>query len=127
MGDPEAYRAGWHDHAKISLVYAPVTYAAIYPWLVTIGREHGYAIALHGSLVKDMDVIAIPWTDEASSAEDLVEAIITATGVEVREESDPAEKPHGRLVWTMHLASASYIDFGVMPRATLPETGGNPT
>jgi hypothetical protein len=39
------------------------------------GRELGYAIAVHGTLKRDIDLVAIPWTDEAVSARELCEAI----------------------------------------------------
>jgi len=32
-------------------------------------RDCGYAIAPHGSLARDLDVIAVPWTEDAVSAE----------------------------------------------------------
>lgn len=94
-------------------------------------REFGYAIALHGS----MHLVAIPWTEDARSAEELVEAIreevggfIIPTGtkggrpdgnggyIEVEVEN-PAKKPHGRLAWNIHLECGPFIDLSVMPRA----------
>lgn len=33
-------------------------YALLYPTLVEIGKKYGYAVALHGSLARDLDVIA---------------------------------------------------------------------
>lgn len=105
---------GWRAHVGMQLVGNPVTYAALYPSLVAVGREHGYAVALHGSLRKDMDVIAIPWTEEASSAEDLVDAVVESTKGSVL--GDVTAMPHGRLVWTINLASGAYIDFGVIAR-----------
>lgn len=43
-------------------------YAHLYPSLVVDARELGYALALHGSMARDLDLVAIPWTDDAASA-----------------------------------------------------------
>lgn len=47
------------------------TYAALMPDIVQAGRDCGYAIAPHGSLARDFDLIAVPWIDEAVSPQDL--------------------------------------------------------
>jgi len=47
-------------------------FACLYPGLCDVARTHGYALALHGSLVTDMDLIAVPWIPEAIEAEDLM-------------------------------------------------------
>lgn len=117
--EAEAFADGWRAHVGMQLVGNPVVYAALYPSLVTIGREHGYAIALHGSLRKDMDVIAVPWTEDPANAETLVAAVLEDTGGRVL--GEPTDRPWGRRVWTINLANGSYIDFGVIvpdrPRA----------
>jgi hypothetical protein len=42
----------------------------------------GWAIGVHGSLVRDIDLIAVPWRDNPCTPEDLVMAIKMATGYE---------------------------------------------
>jgi len=44
--------------------YGPVYCAAMYPGLAKIFQKHGYALAVHGSLAKDLDLIAVPWVSE---------------------------------------------------------------
>ncbi len=39
----------------------------IYPQLVEEARRHGYALAPHGSLQRDLDLIAVPWSEEAAA------------------------------------------------------------
>jgi hypothetical protein len=51
-------------------------YAAIYPRLREVAREHGYALALHGSLTKDLDLLAVPWVVDADDEATLVRAIV---------------------------------------------------
>lgn len=79
----------------------------------------GYCLALHGSVRRDLDIIAIPWTEEAASASDLVSAMLEAVqGYCTPHADEPYRKPHGRLVWCIHLGhGGNYIDFGVMPRS----------
>ncbi len=89
-------------------------------------RELGYALALHGSLVRDLDLIAVPWTEDAVSAAELVAAMIEACGgFTINDETadpydytrrNPQPKPHGRRSWKIFLGGSPYIDLSVMPR-----------
>ena len=87
-------------------------------------REKGYAIAVHGSLARDIDLVAIPWTESAASADELAEAVrLAAEGANpigvafvAGTEPCPRTKPHGRLCWSFHLGAGPYIDLSVTPR-----------
>lgn len=90
-------------------------YAALYPVLRQRAYELGYALALHGTLTKDLDVLAAPWTEAAVSADDLAAALVEAAGGFTS--SPPSNKPHGRKAWTIYLGSSGgYVDLSVMPR-----------
>ncbi len=116
-------------------------FACLYPGLADVARKHGYALALHGSLVEDMDLIAIPWTDKAVSAEELKDALTAHIGAcgydEFLARSNPAltasqrelivgaecdaldgrtNKPHGRIAWNLYLDAGVKVDLSVMPR-----------
>jgi len=100
----------------------PAMFAMLYQMLARAARASGYALALHGSMGRDLDVIACPWTDEAVPAEELVETLRTSVDGFIvknhRSETNPTKKPHGRLGWSIHLTgSGTYIDLSVMPRA----------
>jgi hypothetical protein len=103
----------------------PAFYAEAWPGIVGAARRVGYAVALHGSMGRDLDVIAVPWTDAAGSPEDLVaeigEWIQVLAPEEVGQPQDrwPRAKPHGRLAWSLHLGGGAYIDLSIMPRALL--------
>lgn len=43
----------------------------------SLARLHGWAIGAHGSMARDIDLIAVPWTDEASPMHVLLAAICT--------------------------------------------------
>ena len=105
-----------------SPAYALV-FAASLPHLQQIAREHGYALAVHGSMRTDLDLIAAPWVDEASPAEELIEALRVGTNGFFREEPEgwersPVYRSHGRRAWSIYLDPGQhyYLDISVMPR-----------
>lgn len=94
-------------------------------------RELGYAVGVHGSLKRDIDLIAVPWSSDAVDPRTLAEAVRevaaanSVLGVafinprfddEYHRAGQPGAKPHGRLVWSFHLGGGPYIDLSVMPR-----------
>lgn len=92
---------------------APV-YIGVYPALAELCREHGYALAVHGSCGRDFDLVAVPWTQTPSSPEVLVSDITTKFSFEST--SEPKTKEHGRLCWTMVVSFGdAFLDFSVMP------------
>lgn len=109
----------------------PATFAWMVPTLSQLARTHGYALGLHGSMNRDLDLIAVPWTDQASPAEVLVEAIRAAVDGKIDTmahigpgdpaadaiRENPQAKPHGRLAWSIYFCGRMfYIDLSVMPR-----------
>lgn len=40
-----------------------------------VARRHGYAIGVHGSMSRDLDLIAVPWVESASSPDELLKEI----------------------------------------------------
>ncbi len=110
------------DYRRLTQVKDPTPapiYCVLFPAIVEAGRKVGYAITVHGSLQRDMDLVAVPWTNEAVEAKALVDAVMEAcTGYleEPRNGRDPMLKPHGRLAWSIHIDTGAYIDLSVMPR-----------
>ncbi len=81
-----------------------------------IAKDYGYAIAFHGSGVRDCDLIAVPWTDSAVSAEELVVGI--ASRMILTLGHGAYDKPHGRFaiaMWDKDYPDHQ-IDFSIMPR-----------
>jgi len=92
------------------------------PVMRVVARDLGYALAVHGSQARDVDLIAVPWVDEAGTAEELRDAIL---GALVEIEVCPAwsedqvafeDKPHGRRAVCIATFSAANIDLSVIPR-----------
>lgn len=111
-----------------------LVYSALLPRLQEVAREHGYALGVHGSMATDLDLIAVPWTEEATDGETLVRALAAIVGASVDMPGlpNPGKKPHGREAWTLLFdsleyggfgLSGPYIDLSVMPRSTQPSPG----
>ncbi len=92
-------------------------------------RELGYAVGVHGTLKRDIDLIACPWTNEAVEAGILAEELRLVAAkingyafLNPREDDrhhrdgQPGYKPWGRLCWSFHLGGGPYIDLSVMPK-----------
>lgn len=104
-------------------------YMSRLPAIRTAAREQGYAIGLHGSTRRDLDLIAIPWRENPCSKESLAQAIQSAACGIAYDEIKPEmweKKPCGRyaialpICWTDHsepfkdMLSAGHIDLSVM-------------
>lgn len=119
-------------------------YACLYPTLCEVARQHGYALAIHGSVITDLDLIAVPWTEQAVDAETLIQALFErinaldyrrmlrrdcdwATDEQIdqmvaaaNEKKAWTPKPHGRRAWNLYLHFGAKVDVSVMPRAGVP-------
>lgn len=114
---------------------APAIRAKCGEWLPVIreaARGAGYAIGVHGSLERDLDIIAAPWTDEPAEPKTLVVSIVEALrkhvgddGVYWKAEEHWTARPHGRVSLTIvfqcrHLVETPngafpFIDLSIMP------------
>ena len=99
-------------------------YVMLYECLSDVARAHGYALAIHGSLQRDLDLVAIPWTEEAGDPDELVEALrqrgqhwmFEGPGGERPPIYDATPKPHGRMAYTLPIMGDRFVDVSVMPR-----------
>lgn len=95
------------------------------PALRDTARSMGYALAVHGTLRRDLDLVAIPWVERASSPDELVEALALRTkdltGWGHLTHDRWHEKPHGRIATTLVADSEVNLDISVMPLVPAPE------
>jgi hypothetical protein len=95
--------------------YSPV-YCALYPQLAEITRSHGYALAVHGSMARDFDIVCIPWRDNPSPPQIVVDEITTRFAI--RQIHGWTVKHHGREVCTLSIGFGEcFADLSFMPRA----------
>lgn len=65
----------------------------------SIFRRCGYCIAEHGTRGRDLDLVAVPWTDRAGMPSIIVAEVIEALGGEMI--GKPERKPHGRVAYAI--------------------------
>lgn len=110
-----------HDFGSLVCIYAQLL-----PRIKEAAKRMGYALAIHGSMYRDLDLLAVPWTETAVDAEELVEAIRSSVGGYVIGDNlkntgsvskEPTKQPHGRLSWNICWGGRPFIDLSVMPKA----------
>lgn len=107
-------------HAMKNPTYGPV-YCAMYPELAAIARQHGYALAIHGSTARDFDLVCIPWVESPSEPRAVVDAMCSRFAIKAAADS-PVMRLHGREVWMINIAwGECAIDLSFMPRIEGPQ------
>lgn len=115
----EAELGGWMQKVRDAVFYTRVA-----------ARSKGYALAVHGTLRRDVDIVAVPWTDEASDPDELMEHIVEYlrsvgicyggddTGTLAHAKQSREVKPFGRVAYAIPLKGipAPYLDLSVAPR-----------
>lgn len=98
-------------------------YTALLPEIKVVAKAFGYAMAIHGSMMRDLDLVAVPWTDDATDADALADAVRRISeGIWAEGKPAPTKKPHGRLAYTIVLPKIEwsggngFIDLSVLPR-----------
>lgn len=95
-----------------------VFYASCWPDLKDAALDCGWALGLHGSLNSDMDIMAMPWIENAKPVEEMIKALEGCFTI-----PDPAwskittvsdDKPNGRVVYTLHIFSDFYLDINII-------------
>lgn len=93
--------------------FSPI-YCALYPELAEICRSHGYALAVHGSMARDFDLICIPWIEKPSSHREVIQSIEMKYAI--KEIGNSEQKEHGRIAYTLSIAFGDcFIDLSFMP------------
>lgn len=92
-------------------------YAAIWPDLKNAALKCGWALGLHGSLNSDMDLIAMPWTEDAQPVETMLAALSDCFGDNPFKEQHTVPfkgKPNNRVVYTMSIWADYYLDINII-------------
>jgi len=85
----------------------------------TIAREAGYAVAVHGTQERDLDVIAAPWTEDAVGNHELMERIANGINAVILETE---RKPFGRYAATIQIDGwYKPLDLSVCPRLEIQQ------
>ena len=92
-------------------------YASMWDDIRQCAMDCGWAVALHGSLASDIDIMAMPWIPEAVSFEHLVKEIVNlfdGNALSALSCVTYGEKPHGRTVATIPIWGDFYLDVSSM-------------
>jgi hypothetical protein len=127
-GDKNSGTLRWtHVHNKDEL---EAFYRSVLENIRKEAEYHGYAIGVHGSLRRDLDLIAVPWKHDHSDKNDLAAAIQEAACGFPQESYQWEKKPCRRLAvsfpvcWTERSdgfpaeTNLGHIDLSVMPDFT---------
>ena len=105
------------DWAKWCKATHPTELRQFYEGLLSkmrpVARAHGYALAVHGSMERDFDVVAIPWTEDYSSMWVLIEALVELVCA-FKFTPAPIKKPQGRTAFLVPLGIAAVLDLSVI-------------
>ncbi len=109
----------------------PHFYAHCFYSLSEIAREAGYNLLLHGSMNRDMDLVAVPWIDEPKTHSELLRSFCKHLGVPVSLKTDGTEDwmysvlPGGRHSYIINLNRGGrfngyldeeyYLDISITP------------
>jgi hypothetical protein len=97
----------------------------ITPWYITyvqlcrIAAKRGYSLTLHGSMVHDLDLLAIRNTKDADSPEDLIVALVrfSLAKVALKILRPPTKRPYGQSAYSLSIGHGNHrFDISVMPR-----------
>lgn len=108
-------------------------YKALIRPLRRAARSQGYAIGVHGSLARDIDLICVPWRKTQVPPVALISELMETIKKVPRgdgfwdafmappecrlwfQAGCPGMKPHGRLVWSIYVGTGPYLDISVIP------------
>ena len=110
--------------SEVTPNYGPVYAAALYPQLARVLIDSGYALAVHGSLARDFDLIAVPWVESPASHDQVLDAITRTFAVE--HIGEVGHREHGRTVYTLSVGFGECsVDLSFTPITEAQQTGGN--
>lgn len=115
-------------HAKPSL------YAYYFEQLKDIAYTYGYNLVLHGSLNRDLDLIAIPWQVNIGDQDEMINEFCTVLGGRqmIQSKEDRYCFPHGRMSYVINLNRGEYthpdfhdpqyyLDISVIPHSKIDQ------
>ncbi len=91
-------------------------YAAMWDDIRKYAMDCGWAVALHGSLNSDMDIMAMPWVKDAVPFCELVDGIsnLFTDNDLTKWRIDYISKPNNRIVATIPIWADFYLDISAI-------------
>ena len=102
------------DREAVTTNGKAVFYAAIWNDLRQAAMNNGWALALHGSLANDMDIMALPWVHSAQPEEQMIESIKRCFTEAEFIQVQVTDMPNKRRVYTLSIWADYYLDINVI-------------
>lgn len=106
----------------------PSLYAFYFERLKEIALRYGYNLVLHGSMNRDLDLIAIPWQESVGDLKEMIDEFANTIGGYIMLQDGKLYETthHGRMWWIINVARGGskngvyhdaqyYLDISVMP------------
>ena len=105
------------DREQVTTNGRAVFYASMWEDLKNAALNCGWSLALHGSLNSDMDIMAMPWTEDAKHVDEMINSLCSCftdrkeliCTVQVSD-----DKPNNRVVYTIPIFADFYLDINVI-------------
>lgn len=98
--------------------WMPAMYVAYFGILQQIVNKHGYALCVHGSVMRDFDLVVVPFEEKVSPHEVVLDDIRTMVGLEntqIEGYRMVGLEPHGRLCYAVECGGGGYFDISFTP------------
>lgn len=102
------------DREAVTTNGRAVFYAAMWEDLRNAALDKGWALALHGSLANDMDIMAMPWVKGASSPGEMILALKCCFDNPKSITVHESEMPNNRVVYTLSIWADFYLDINTI-------------
>ena len=91
-----------------------VFYAAMWNDFRQAALDKGWALALHGSLANDMDIMAMPWTENAEPVLEMILALKKCFDNPRSIDVTETDMPNNRRVFTLSIWADFYLDVNII-------------
>lgn len=91
-----------------------IFYAAMWEDFRKAALDKGWALALHGSLASDMDIMAMPWTETATEPMEMINALRNCFDEPKEIGCSTSKMPNNRIVYTMSIWADFYLDINII-------------
>jgi hypothetical protein len=107
----------------------PSLFAMYFEGLKQIAIEHGYNLCIHGSMNRDLDLVAFPWADEIKPHFEMAVAMLSYIGGQFNNANNEGDlcgvRKHGRVTYVINVLRRTpftneedkqyYFDLNVYP------------
>lgn len=102
------------DRKSVTTNGRAIFYAAMWEDFRNAALDKGWALALHGSLSSDMDIMAMPWVEDACTGTEMALALKLCFDEPDKITITETEMVNNRMVYTLSIFSDFYLDINII-------------